>query len=279
MKLLAVLSTTALLQCANAACTTETAGITPGCFQEFVHSTTDGKCTAGANAFELALNVDGKCNQVGDGGSFYQLMCSTNSAGEDQLVGVSQCDSNDCSNCTLNAGDIQDAKLDGSCYTGPLNPDKSLLGITIKGTCSTYTDQGKPGAVQDASVTVTTKYDIAAGATTFPLADVTGISVGDKLAIGSGTTKETAVVKAVTSCGTLENPCADMPTVDDPGKRSRRGATAGTVTLAAPLANSHAAGTSITWTPAVTEIITASSAVIKTVGVGVGIFAIVATLF
>jgi len=100
--------------------------------------------------------------------------------------------------------------------------------------------------------------DTLKGASSMKLADVSDISIGDKLTIGTKPTQETLEVKTVVV-----------------SRRSRRAATPGVVTFTGETKFAHAEGAAIAWTVAKTA--PKSSAVTTTVGVG--IFAMVAALF
>jgi len=110
-------------------------------------------------------------------------------------------------------------------------------------------------------VTTASSVEAAAGSTSLALADVSQISVGDDLVLGEGEHNyEIATVTAVTVAGS----------------RSRRDDVGGTVTLAAPLRNTHPAGTSVKF-----EVVTragqdASSA--AAMAAGISIFAVIAAL-
>jgi len=93
--------------------------------------------------------------------------------------------------------------------------------------------------VQPAVTAVTTKTTAALkiGATSIALADVSQITAGDKLTVGSGADAEIAEVASVKV---------------DAGTRSRRAATPGTVTLTKGLEKAHVEGIAITWTSNVT---------------------------
>merc|ERR1711935_6731 len=72
---------------------------------------------------------------------------------------------------------------------------------------------------------------VLAGATTLPLADIDGIKGGDTLTITDGNNTDTSKVIAVNS-----------------GATRQRRATAGTVTIATPLANGYVSGSTVTVT-------------------------------
>ena len=95
-----------------------------------------------------------------------------------------------------------------------------------------------------APVVTTAVLEITAGAKAIAVADITGITIGDKLNIGAGEKMESSTVQFVSS-GIKRMP---MPPVD--GDRARREAVAGTVNLVDALENDHAVGSIVTFTPA-----------------------------